>query len=249
MIIRNLVEDRAKENAECGIMAQISGFLAGNSGVADKKATEVLIPMLNGLLDDRFTLIMNYPIPGEDVEIPMLLVGPSGLHAIYPFSKRGIYRAKDNIWHEMNNRSRSFEPARTNLISLSMGFGIAVEKFLKPLQLIDTAVESVIMFSNPGIHVDFMRSHTRMVLRDGIEQYANSLNHMPEIYAPDRVNSIVSALTKPTIDEMRAKAAPAAQASAGLNFNFSPKQWVLLVVILLLWVCIFISFGIFLFAF
>ena len=249
MIIRNMIEDRAKENAEKGILHQISGYLTGNSGVADKKAVEELIPILNELLNDQFVLIMNYPIPGSDLEIPMLLVGPSGLHAIYPYSKRGIYRAKENIWHEMNSRSRAFEPSKTNLINLSIGIGIAVEKFLRPLQLISTDVEPVLMFSNPGIHVDTMRSHARMVLRDGIEQYANSLNHMPEIYTEEQVASIVRAIINPTLQEIRQKSTPESGQGLSLNFNFTPIQWVTLVVILLIWICILIGFGIFLFAF
>ncbi len=50
----------------------------------------------------------------------MVLVGPTGIQVIYASALKGVYRAKNDTWSVMDNRSHRFKPAQPNLIARTL---------------------------------------------------------------------------------------------------------------------------------
>lgn len=225
-------------------------------GGEDRRTQEVIIPQLKKILDNSFVLLVNYPLPELKVEIPMILVGPSGVWVMCPSEARGIYRAKGEEWLEMNDRKRKFEPARENLVARAKTLARGVEKYLAQHEITPPEVEAVLLFSNPGIHVDTARPVVRIVLRDALPKFAASIQKAPQVIAPEDIHDIISLLTRgkvrrrgarppgeesaaqPTIDEASVdigKKQPSTldrqiqEIAARLNLSgFSTSQWLIL---------------------
>ncbi|KAA3642899.1 MAG: hypothetical protein DWQ07_20470 [Chloroflexi bacterium] len=236
-------KENEKKDAEPGpldnILKQISGLLGGGE-TPEQKAREVIMPRLERVLNDDYVMMLDYPIPGLGVTIPMLLVGPPGVRVIYPSAIKGVFRAKEDMWLEMHDRKRHFEPAKQNLMELATRYGQAVAKYLESRAIESPGVEPILMFSEPSIHVDTARPNVRVVIREAIEKYGHSLTQAPGVLNGERIYSIITMITRPP----QGAAAPASAKGEGKpkrarrkrRARFSRTQWIVLgaLVVLLL---------------
>ena len=231
------------ETGTISLQDRLRGIMQfGFSWIPEMKSEEVVQTMLGRLLDDGFTLIKNLTLPGVEITIPLILVGPHGLNVIYNSYLRGVYRAKEEDWSVMDNRSRGFKSAKPNLVMRTKLMARAVETFLNDAGYkVDN--ESALVFTHPGIHVDTQRPAVRVLLFDALERFGARLSQSRRILAPEDVRAVVNALTtRPqTPEEVAAKTAskPSVTETADARFsqalkpiqkrmNFSKRQWILL---------------------
>ncbi|MBI3158711.1 MAG: hypothetical protein HYZ26_03805 [Chloroflexi bacterium] len=178
------------------------GPLARGPLAALKKRLPEILPDFASRLSDEFILLVNYPLAGTDIHIPLILTGPPGIHVISPLDLRGSYRARDMDWLVYNIDKRAFVPARQNLVARAVAYAVAVRKYLDERGLSVQVVEPVMLFTDPTISVDTARPRARVVIRAGIQQYVYSLSATPALLNQERlllVNTTLARGRTPTL--------------------------------------------------
>lgn len=236
-------------------------FQLGFTWISEMKSQEVLITNLNRVLDQRFTLLRNVPLPDGGVTIPLILLGPHGVTVLYNSPLRGIYRAQGDSWELMDNRMRNFKPTRPNLIRRTTLMAQAFDNFLKQSGF-DKGTDGILVFTDPGIHVNTMRPGVRIILMDAIERFGTGFLQAEQVMNIDDVraiiNTIETALQPEDEPEESAKVVPHQQVADSVDsgflkameplqkrMRFSRRQWILLGTFVIIDVLVLIGFLIF----
>jgi hypothetical protein len=216
----------------------------GFSWVSEMKSQEVMVATLNRVLDHRFTLLRNIPLPGKGITVPLVLLGPHGVTVPYNSITKGVFRAEGDTWEVMDNRLKNFKPAKPNLITRTKLMTDAFKVFLTEAGR-EQEVDGVLVFTDPGTHVNSSRPDVRIILMDAIDRLGASLLQRPQILTMEDMRSLVDSITNavqpkditsegdrivPTqqfaenMDSGFMKALAPLQKSA----KFSRRQWILL---------------------
>ncbi|UCH59809.1 MAG: NERD domain-containing protein [Anaerolineales bacterium] len=172
----------------------------------DVQAQDMVVDSLGQVLDNNFVMVRNVKLDGLDVPIPLILVGPPGLYVIYASALRGIYRAKGDVWEQMDDQQQVFKPVLPNMISRVTLMSQAVEEFLKedhPFML----VEPVLVFYDPGTHVDTIRPDVRIILADGLERFCAGLLQSGSRLERNTVQALVDMFSHTSTGEAQEAAA------------------------------------------
>jgi hypothetical protein len=141
----------------------------------DTQAQDVVVNALNRMLDNRYYLIRNATIEGLEIPIPLILVGPPGVWVLYPSALKGIFRAKGSDWEKMDDHRQTYSPAKPNLVTRATLLGTAVGTYLSDRGYAQYKIEPVLIFTDPGTHIETVHSAVRMVLMDALDRFVNSL--------------------------------------------------------------------------
>ncbi len=147
-------------------------------------------------MDNRYVILRNVQLEGLDIPIPLILVGPTGARVIYPSASRGVYRARGETWEQMDDRAQVYRAATPNLISRTQLMAQAVSAYLTGRDMPLPEVEPVLMFSDPGTHVETVRPLVRVVLVDGLERFVAGLLQSRSYLDKENVQKIVVLLTQ-----------------------------------------------------
>ena len=233
-------------------------FQIGFTWISEMKSQEVLIAHLNRVLDKQFSLLRNVPLPDGGVTIPLILLGPHGVTMIYNSPLRGIYRAQGDSWEIMDNRLRNFKPTKPNLIRRTSLMAQALENFIKKSGY-ELGTNGVLVFTDPGIHVNMMRSEVRIILMDAIERFGSGFLQTEQVMTNEDVrriiNTIETALQPEDEPDERAKVIPHQQVAQTVDsgflqvmqplqkkVRFSRRQWILLGAFLIIDALVLIGF-------
>jgi len=216
----------------------------GFSWPTEMKSQDVVVRYLLHSLDNSYTLLRNVSLPGVEVMIPFILVGPTGITVINNSLASGIFRAQGNVWAVMDKRDGAFRPSKPNLVMRTILFTRAVETYLKEKNFAEIPVEGILVLTNPGTHVDTTRPDVRVVLVDGLERFSAHLSAEATIMDRERrykliktiENSLDADKPEPSPAETPGSALPQTldssfdQAVAPLRkkANFSRRQWLIL---------------------
>ena len=192
-------KEEKKSGGFAGILEQVSGLLGGGSDQKEEEAQELLIKQLGRTLNNDFTLLVDYPLPESSSEIPMILIGPPGVRVIYPNTQRGIFRVKEDGWYEINERKQTFEPAKTNPVKKTLMMARGVQKFLADCGVNLEEIEPIMLFSDPGSHVDTSDPAIRIIPRDGINNFTRGLVQASKILKTEDVSSVAALITRPSL--------------------------------------------------
>ena len=89
-------------NGQLSVQDRFQGMLKyGVSWPQEVAAQERFISLIERDIDQRFTLLRNFPLPDIGVNIPLLLVGPPGIRVLLLTLIRGMFRAKESQWLEL----------------------------------------------------------------------------------------------------------------------------------------------------
>ena len=141
-------------------------------------------------LDNRFTMVYNFTPEGQLKPIPFILVGPSGVAVINLNMDKGIYRAKEENWLELNKTTRKYGMARVNLIKQSQTLAQMVSGFLTQKGQAASEVTPILLFADPGVHIDSNRPAIRLVLADGLDRLMASFLQANEVLNSMEVKAI-----------------------------------------------------------
>jgi hypothetical protein len=146
-------------------------------GASDEelKAQETFAQQLGKTLDNRFTLLRNIRINPNQAPIPMILVGPPGILVINANADEGIYRAKGESWLIMDNRLEQYKTASKNLVSETLAYSEAVDKFFLEAELQLPEPLPILFMSHPGVHIDANQPAVRIVRMDGVDRLATGI--------------------------------------------------------------------------
>jgi hypothetical protein len=164
-----------KESASSPMGDVIGSIKSGLNLSEGIQAEDAVIASLERMLDNRYVILRDVTLPGLKVPIPLVLVGPTGVRVLNPNSMRGIYRAQGENWEQMDDRRQDFKPAQPNLIMRAQLMARAVEKFLTGQGYELPEVEPVLVFTEPGVHIETVRPVVRVILIDGLERFTAGL--------------------------------------------------------------------------
>lgn len=170
-----------------GIAGRLQGTLKyGPNWFPELEAQRSVINQLNRLLDKGFVLIRNFNLPGSDIFIPIILIGPGSLTVIFVTAVKGHFEAKENEWNEVKNGVPT--PARRNLIDLLGKLTRAFQKYLQINDIkIPIQVDSVLIAADPGAIVESSRPAVRVVRSDAIKQFVSTLNQSSPVLRAEQV--------------------------------------------------------------
>jgi hypothetical protein len=229
------------------ISDRIQGMLKfGFSWPEETKAQHTVIAYLRKALDNKYMLLRNVTLPDSEGAIPMILIGPTGLDVFNTSGRKGVYRATEDSWSVMDNRARRYKSADPNRITQTISYSEQVVGYLNRHGYELPGVEGVLIFTNPGTHVETKRPLVRIILVDALEKFADELRQRPVGLAPEDIMVLVDLLANPRIPEHEMEALLAAEAEkvgalerADTRFdrliaplqrwaNFSKREWLLL---------------------
>ncbi|MGA9534104.1 MAG: hypothetical protein WBR18_15405 [Anaerolineales bacterium] len=176
----------------------------------EMEAELVLTERLGPYLDDSYMLLRNAKLPGTDLRIPLILLGPQGVRTILPSGKKGVFRAKGENWYTFNTRSRRFKRTRPNLLSLSTSYAQALHTYLQSQSVPLPEVEPVLAFTNPRTHIDTAQPEVRIIQADAFERFANNLQKFQPIMDREDVDELTDLIIHPPMPEPEPE--PAAEA-------------------------------------
>jgi hypothetical protein len=167
----------------------------GFTWVPEMKSQELVIANLNRVLDHRFTLLRNLPLPGRNTKIPMVLFGSHGVTVLYNQIAKGMYRAEGDSWEVMDNSRRDFRAVKPNLIKSTAQMVDVFKGFLAETGT-EKAVDGVLIFTDPGTHVNSNRPDIRIILMDAIERFGISLLQKPQEISLEETRRMVEVITE-----------------------------------------------------
>ncbi len=189
------------EKGEISLVERIRNTVRfGSSWYTDQQAQDTITNRLQMALDDSFILLRNLTLEGLEVPIPLILVGSTGVHVIYPSSLKGIYQVNADQWRLMDAGSKRFKLARPNLINRALLLSRAVERHLERCGYQPPLVEPLIIFTDPGMHVETKRPAVRTVMVDALDRFASGLAQQEGIVSPENVRKTVKLLVNPPPD-------------------------------------------------
>lgn len=184
--------DKVKSSSPLGSV--VERLRLGEEWQKDMQAQEGVLLALGQVLDNQYTLLRNVKLEGLDVPIPMILLGPTGIRVLYPSATRGVFRAKSEVWEKLDERVQIYRPVKPNPIARVALMAKAVNAFLAGRGHALPQFEPVLIFPNPGTHVEQVRPVVRIVLVDAMERFASSLLQGRPGLDQDEIQEIISLL-------------------------------------------------------
>ncbi len=168
----------------------------GRTWSQDMEAQEGVIVALDKALDDRYIMVRNVTLEGLEIPIPLILVGPPGIRVIYPSAGKGVFRAKGDVWEQMEERHQNYRTANPNLLTRTELMSQAVAAFLSSREPLAIEIQPVLFFSDPGTHVDAVRPSVRIVLIDGLERFIAGMVQSRVMMEKELIDKVVALFMK-----------------------------------------------------
>lgn len=222
------------EAGEIDLLGRLQGTLKyGLTWYNRIQAQDVVIAIMEKQLGSSYALLRNITLPNTEINLPLILIGPPGVFLVNVTHETGVYRAKDDEWGTI--AGDRFVPARINQISRTLSFGRVLQVYLDRQGFKGMfAVDSILMASDPGMHIESTRPAVRIVMSDALERFAASLNQGRVVLNAPTANDIVQALLvgrpqkaapEPQSAGQAAPAgAPQAEGSAFETYNPEPAR-------------------------
>lgn len=185
---------RSEQTGEIDILGRIQGTLKYGMTWYDRlKAQDVVIGIMEKQLGNSYNLLRNVTLPNTEITLPLVLIGPPGIYLINVLHERGVFIARDDEWGAMVGDR--LVPARINHISRTVTFGRVLQVYLDRQGFKGTImVESILLSSDPGMHIESTRPAVRIVMSDALERFAASMNQARAVLNPQIANDLVQAI-------------------------------------------------------
>jgi len=171
-------------------------FKEGLGWQAEVQAQEDITRRLAKVFGDDYVLVRNCPMPTSHEPVPLILIGPIGVRVMMTTSLRGTYRAKAGQWMSLGG-SGTFKSSHPTLASRLRLFEDAVRRFVTSKGINLPEGEPVLIVARPETYVENIKTSLRVVLADGVENFATSLMQLRPILSPAVVEDITRALGGP----------------------------------------------------
>ncbi len=185
------------EQGNISLISRIQGTLKyGLSWYSELEAQKRVIAYLDRVLEKGFVLIRNFTLPGSEIVIPLILIGPGSLSVILVSPIKGQFEAKGAEWNTVTNGVTA--PASRNLIDLVGKLSRAFQKYMQVHNInVPLQPEPVLIASDPGAQIESVRPMVRVVRSDAIKQFANTLSQASPILRTDLITIIADLIIEP----------------------------------------------------
>ncbi len=171
---------------------QIKQFL--QIGQTQELAEGALMTRFMKGLDNRYCMLHKLQFEPKGEIFPPILIGPPGVILINISHAKGFFRAQESAWFEMSNKSNTFEPAQPNLITQSVDFAQKLSDLLDSRNKAHPDIIPVLLFANPGVHVETNDPAIRIALMDGMDSLIDNIIKSDEVLQPVEVNALSDTL-------------------------------------------------------
>lgn len=238
-------------------------------GKQDKHLEEAIVAHFLRGLDNRFIMLRNLQLEDPGEPFPPILVGPAGLAVLNINSEKGFFKTKDDSWWKMDKTTRRFSPSRPNLIRQSQDYATKLATILDVHGKSHPEVTPILIFANPGVHIETTNPTIRIVLMDGVDSLITSFLNKEDVLQPTEINYLSDSLEVMANPEkaipigegedffgrdlfVREKKAPPKIPAIPIptemplppveeKLQFTRKQWIILAVLLLLTIVVLLS--------
>lgn len=167
----------------------------GRGWSAEADAQQTVVAAFEQFVNNKYFMLRNLPLPDLEMLVPLVLVGPAGIWVLYPSQLRGVFRANGSNWEKIDDRKQTYMPADENLLTRTDLLAKSVGDFLASNGVTPLQVEPILVFTNPGIHIEAARPLVRIVQVDALNRLISGIARSRMIYDPEQVQTIVDLLT------------------------------------------------------
>src|SRR4030043_1939667 len=163
-------------------------------GKTDVNAEDAIVAHFMRGLDNRFIMLHNPQLESIGPPFPPILVGPAGLAVLNISGEKGFFKAKEDTWLQMDKANNRFNPARPNLIMQSQDYAKTLATILDGHGKSHPEVTPILVFANPGVHIETINPAIRIVLMDGIDSLMVTFLNSDEVLHPNEINFLSASL-------------------------------------------------------
>jgi hypothetical protein len=196
------------EKGELGFVQRLQGMMEyGFNWPNELQAQKAIINYFDRQLEKGYTLIRNLTLGKSGITVPIILLGPSGIHVIHVAYLKGRYEARGEEWNVASGDS--YKPVQDNMVLDTLRMAKAVRAFIERQGAqVKVEIEPVLIGGDPGLHIESVKPAIRVLMIDGVKSYvANLLTAQPVLRA-ESVYEFTERLINPA--PPRKAAAPAA---------------------------------------
>ncbi|HJS20493.1 MAG TPA: NERD domain-containing protein [Anaerolineales bacterium] len=163
------------EKGELGFFQRIQGMMKfGYDWPSELQAQKAIITYFDRQLEKGYTLIRNYTLGKSGITVPIILLGPTGIHVIHVAYLKGRYEASGEAWNQA--AGDGYKPASVNLVQQTMRMARAVKAFIERQGVkVPVEVEPVLIAGDPGLHIQTNRPAIRILMIDGVKSFVSNL--------------------------------------------------------------------------
>ena len=221
---------------------------------------EAIIARFMRGLDNNYVMAHNLPQEGSEAPFPPILIGPFGVVLLFVSTAQGFFKAKEDDWLVMNKATHKISPGRPNLIKQSQEYAQKLAELLDRRGKSHPNIAPLLVFANPGINIETSSPAIRIVLMDGVDNLISTLLTSEPVLNSNEINSFAELFEKmqnpegpiPIVVEedffgrdlleTEKKASPKtpkikfptqlALPAVEERFKFTPRQWLIIEVLL-----------------
>src|ERR1043165_7618909 len=185
------------ENGKLSIVQQVQGMLKyGFNWPNELAAQKAIMTFFEHNLEKGYTLIRNLTLGASGIMVPLILLGPTGIHVVYVTYLRGRYEARGKEWNEASGDE--YKPASVNLIQRTIRMANAVRAFIERQGVrLPVDVEPVLIAGDPGLHIESVRPAVRVLMIDGVRSFVSSLANASPVLSIEAVHEFTERLINP----------------------------------------------------
>jgi hypothetical protein len=198
------------EKGELGFSQRIQGMLQyGFNWPNELQTQKAIITFFDRQLEKGYTLIRNMTLGQSGITVPMILLGPTGIHVIQIAHMRGRYEVRGDTWNvEAGER---YQPAPVNLVQQTIRMAKAVQVFIERQGVkLPASPEPVLIAGEPGLHIESVRPAIRVMMIDGIKSFVSGLAMGNQVLSPEQVYDYTERIINPRPPKKETAASSAA---------------------------------------
>jgi len=185
------------EKGELGMVQRVQGMLKfGFNWPTELEAQKAIITFFDRQLEKGYTLIRNMTLGASGIVVPIILLGPTGIHVIHVTYLRGRYEARGSAWNEESGDG--YKPAEVNLIQQTSRMANAVKVFIERQGVkLPVPIEPVLIAANPGLHIEFVNPAIKVMMIDGIKSFVAGLSTGAHVLRAEAVHEYTERIINP----------------------------------------------------
>lgn len=168
-------------------------LFSGSGWREEELAKEKIVKYLQGVLNNRFYMLLEVQLEGFEAPIPAIIVGPTGIHVINISTVHGVFRGKGDVWQELDSRKNQYVSVKPNLITRTAGMSRSIETYFERRGFAVSA-EPALLFTSPGIHIELETPSIRVILADSLQRFVTHLVQGDLVLDSAEVQNIVDVL-------------------------------------------------------
>jgi hypothetical protein len=163
-------------------------------GKTDEYAEDAIVAHFMRGLDNRFIMLRNLQLDDTGEACRPILIGPAGIYLLNISHIKGVFKAKDDTWWEMEKTSQKYRPSRPNLIKQTKDHGKKLAQILDTHGKSHPEIIPILIFANPGVNIERSNPAIRILLMDGVDSFIDSLMYGEEALQETEINYLADSL-------------------------------------------------------